>query len=431
MLNYIINPLLQSISFIVLWYLYSRMGRVTIPWRYLGLIYLSYLCSASYFGLVKIVIDPLFFLILDLALVKERSLFQRLLFAFYPTILFDVASRFLSLMVLPFIFNLETDASSISNFHLLTYLLAPLIIYLFVKIFAVDLVHFSNLDDNWMKRNWARGTAFLAFYYVFFTVIHGLNNVLVNTNDPRNLFEIVFQAENNRFLFLGIYLAILLWDFYNWNYTIHHQMTQQLDEERGKLLTSITNYNRALTQIFQEKQKSTDTFKGQLAKVKKELEANQDQAALYQLEHYRKSHDNTSIAPHMQEQLNRISNPVMASFIANRILDMQHNGISYSLNVSPHFGLSAISDLDLYQLLQISHRAIKRNLLPESELYTTYLQMDDSQVLLAEYPSKEVDPQKDKELTEFVKAFINVEYRVSQRDGYFSQMIIIHEQGHY
>ena len=45
-----------------------------------------------------------------------------------------------------------------------------------LKIFAVDLNQVSGLDEVWARRNWLRSTAFLAVYYVFFTVIHGLNS---------------------------------------------------------------------------------------------------------------------------------------------------------------------------------------------------------------------------------------------------------------
>ena len=61
-----------------------------------------------------------------------------------------------------------------------------------LKIFAVDLNQMSSLDEVWARRNWLRSTAFLAVYYVFFTVIHGLNSILPTANDPKNLFEIIF-----------------------------------------------------------------------------------------------------------------------------------------------------------------------------------------------------------------------------------------------
>ncbi|MFR2572982.1 MAG: hypothetical protein ACLS9T_09520 [Streptococcus salivarius] len=43
----------------------------------------------------------------------------------------------------------------------------------------------SSLDEAWARRNWLRSTAFLSFYYVFFTVIHGLNSILPTANDPK------------------------------------------------------------------------------------------------------------------------------------------------------------------------------------------------------------------------------------------------------
>lgn len=85
MITNIINPLLQAVSFISIWYLYQTMSKIKPLRGHLLLLFLSYVAAASYFSLVKIVVDPLFFLVADLALVKERSFYHRLLYAFYPT----------------------------------------------------------------------------------------------------------------------------------------------------------------------------------------------------------------------------------------------------------------------------------------------------------------------------------------------------------
>lgn len=100
MITNIINPLLQAVSFISIWYLYQTMSKIKPLRGHLLLLFLSYVAAASYFSLVKIVVDPLFFLVADLALVKERSFYHRLLYAFYPTILFDMATRLLSIVIL-------------------------------------------------------------------------------------------------------------------------------------------------------------------------------------------------------------------------------------------------------------------------------------------------------------------------------------------
>ena len=185
MITNIINPLLQAISFISIWYLYQTMSKVKPQRGHLLLLFLSYVAAASYFNLVKIVVDPLFFLVADLALVKEeRSFYHRLLYAFYPTILFDMATRLLSIVIIPHVLHIKGDITLNTNLHILTYILAPLIIYLMLKIFAVDLSQMSSLDEAWARRNWLRSTAFLAVYYVFFTVIHGLNSILPTANEP-------------------------------------------------------------------------------------------------------------------------------------------------------------------------------------------------------------------------------------------------------
>ena len=261
MITNIINPLLQAVSFISIWYLYQTMSKVKPLRGHLLLLFLSYVAAASYFNLVKIVVDPLFFLVADLALVKERSFYHRLLYAFYPTILFDMATRLLSLVILPHILHIKGDVSFDTNLHILTYILAPLIIFLTLKIFAIDLNQMSSLDEVWARRNWLRSTAFLAVYYVFFTVIHGLNSILTTTNDPKNLFEIIFKVNANSSVILVLYITLLLWDFYNWNQAIHQQSSDRLNKERHKLLGTMTNYSKSFIQIITQKQKSFDLFK--------------------------------------------------------------------------------------------------------------------------------------------------------------------------
>ena len=223
MITNIINPLLQAVSFISIWYLYQTMSKIKPLRGHLLLLFLSYVAAASYFSLVKIVVDPLFFLVADLALVKERSFYHRLLYAFYPTILFDVATRLLSIVIIPHVLHIKGDVSLDTNLHILTYILAPLIIFLTLKIFAIDLDQMSKIDEFWARRNWLRSTTFLAVYYVFFTVIHGINSVLPIENDPKNLFEMVFRVSSNSSVVLVLYLALLLRDFYNWNSAIHQQ----------------------------------------------------------------------------------------------------------------------------------------------------------------------------------------------------------------
>lgn len=130
-----------------------------------------------------------------------------------------------------------------------------------LKIFAVDLSQMSSLDEAWARRNWLRSTAFLAVYYVFFTVIHGLNSILPTANDPKNLFEIIFKVNANSSVIFVLYIALLLWDFYNWNQTIHQQSIDRLNKERHKLLGTMTNYSKSFIQIITQKQKSFDLFK--------------------------------------------------------------------------------------------------------------------------------------------------------------------------
>ena len=63
----------------------------------------------------------------------------------------------------------------------------------------------SSLDEAWAKRNWLR-YCLLAIYYVFFTVIHGLNSILPTANDLKNLFEMVLVSSNSSVI-LVLYIA--------------------------------------------------------------------------------------------------------------------------------------------------------------------------------------------------------------------------------
>ncbi len=62
MISNIINPLLQSVSFISILYLYQTMSKVKPLRGYLLLLFLSYVAATSYFSLVKIVVAPPLFL---------------------------------------------------------------------------------------------------------------------------------------------------------------------------------------------------------------------------------------------------------------------------------------------------------------------------------------------------------------------------------
>ena len=428
MITNIINPLLQAVSFISIWYLYQTMSKVKPQRGHLLLLFLSYVAAASYFSLVKIVVDPLFFLVADLALVKERSFYHRLLYAFYPTILFDIATRPLSIVTPPRP-TYKGDVSFDSDLHILTYILAPLIIFLTLKIFAIDLDQMSNIDELWARRNWLRSTAFLTVYYVFFTVIHGLNSILPTANDPKNLFEIVFKVSPNSPVILVLYIALLLWDFYNWNQAVHQQSIDRLNKERHKLLGTMTNYSKSFIQIIMQKQTSFDLFKKNLKEVSLALENEDTAKATSLLEIYKT--DNASIGnPETQENLDRLSNPIIASFLSNRILEMRAAHIDIAINISPQFGEIPLSDLDLYQLLQASDRAIFKLLRPDVKVNSSYLQLDHSQLLVVELPVLADKVSKDKELNDLVKSLPNVDYRIGLHAGYLTQIIEIFEPGY-
>lgn len=429
MITNIINPLLQAISFISIWYLYQIMSKVKPLPGHLFLIFISYVAGASYFNLVKIIVDPLFFLVVDLALVRERSFYHRLLFAFYPTILFDVATRLLSIVILPHVLHIKGDVSLDNNLHILTYFLAPLIIFLILKIFAIDLDQMSKLDEYWARRNWLRSTTFLAVYYVFFTVIHGLNSVLPTANDPQNLFEMVFRVSSNSIIVLMLYLALLLWDFYNWNEAVHSQFIKRLDRERFKLLGTMTNYNKALVQIITQKQKFSELYKKNLKDVSLALKADDATKAKDLLEIYKTSNSIIS-SPETQEKLNQLTNPILASFLSNRIVGTRSAHIDITINISPKFGEVPLSDLDLYQLLQASDKAVLKHLRPDTKIHSSYLQMDHSQLFVVELPVLTDSVSKDKELNDLVKTLPNVDYRVGFHEGYLIQIIEVFEPGY-
>ena len=60
MITNIINPLLQAVSFISIWYLYQTMSKIKPLRGHLLLLFLSYVAAASYFSLVKNRCGPAF-----------------------------------------------------------------------------------------------------------------------------------------------------------------------------------------------------------------------------------------------------------------------------------------------------------------------------------------------------------------------------------
>ena len=88
--------------------------------------------------------------------------------------------------------------------------------------------------------------------------------ILTTANDSKNLFEIIFRVNSNSSVILVLYIALLLWDFYNWNQAIHQQSIDRLNKERHKLLGTMTNYSKSIIQIIMQKQKSFDLFKKNL-----------------------------------------------------------------------------------------------------------------------------------------------------------------------
>ena len=100
------------------------------------------------------------------------------------------------------------------------------------------------------------------------------------------------------------------------------------------------------------KSKNPSTYSKNLKDVSLALENEDTAKATSLLEIYKT--DNASIGnPETQEHLDRLSNPIIASFLSNRILEMRASHVDISINISPQFGEIPLPDLDLYQLLQL------------------------------------------------------------------------------
>lgn len=100
------------------------------------------------------------------------------------------------------------------------------------------------------------------------------------------------------------------------------------------------------------------------------------------------------------------------------------------MNIRPQFGEIRLSDLDLYQLLQASDKAIFKLLRPDIKVNSSYLQLDHSQLLAVELPVLTDKVNIDKELNELVKTLPNVNYRNGLYSGYLIQIIKIFEPGY-
>lgn len=191
----------------------------------------------------------------------------------------------------------------------------------------------------------------------------------------------------------------------------------------------MTNYSKSFIQIIMQKQTSFDLFKKNLKDVSLALENEDTAKATSQLEIYKT--DNASIGnPETQENLDRLSNPIISSFLSNRILEMRAAHIDIAINISPQFGEIPLSDLDLYQLLPASERAIFKLLRPDVKVNSSYLQLDHSQLLVVELPVLADKVSKDKELNDLVKSLPNVDYRIGLHPGYLTQIIEIFEPGY-
>ncbi|WP_347113668.1 hypothetical protein [Streptococcus thermophilus] len=128
--------------------------------------------------------------------------------------------------------------------------------------------------------------------------------------------------------------------------------------------------------------------------------------------------------------MDRLSNPIISSFLSNRILEMRASHVDISINLSPHFGEIPLPDLDLYQLPQTSDKAIFKLLRPDIKVNSSYLQLDHSQLLVVELPVLADKVSKDKELNNLVKTLPNVDYRIGLHAGYLTQIIEIFEPGY-
>ena len=191
----------------------------------------------------------------------------------------------------------------------------------------------------------------------------------------------------------------------------------------------MTNYNKSFIQIITQKQKSFDLFKKNLKGVSLALEDKDTAKATGLLEIY-KTGDSIIGNPETQEMLDQLNNPILASFLSNRILEMRAAHIDIAINISPQFGEIPLSDLDLYQLLQASERAIFKLLRPDVKVNSSYLQLDHSQLLVVELPVLADKVNKDKELNDLVKSLPNVDYRIGLHAGYLTQIIEIFEPGY-
>ena len=191
----------------------------------------------------------------------------------------------------------------------------------------------------------------------------------------------------------------------------------------------MTNYNKSFIQIITQKQEYFNFFKKKLKGVQLDSENKDTAKATGLLEIYKT--DNASIDnPETQEVLDQLNNPILASFLSNRILEMRAAHIDIAMNISPQFGEIRLSDLDLYQLLQTSDKAISKLLRPDIKVSSSYLQLDHSQLLAVELPVLTDKVNIDKELNELVKALPNVNYRNGLHSGYLIQIIEIFEPGY-
>lgn len=86
-----------------------------------------------------------------------------------------------------------------------------------------------------------------------------------------------------------------------------------------------------------------------------------------------------------------------------------------------------MSDLDLYQLLQTSDKAISKLLRLDIKVSSSYLQLDHSQLLVVDLPVLTDKVNIDKELNELVKTLPNIDYLNDLHSGYLTQIIEIFE----
>ena len=99
----------------------------------------------------------------------------------------------------------------------------------------------------------------------------------------------------------------------------------------------MTNYNKALVQIITQKQKFSELYKKNLKDVSLALKADDATKAKDLLEIYKTSNSIIS-SPETQEKLNQLTNPILASFLSNRIVGTRSAHIDITINISPKFG---------------------------------------------------------------------------------------------